>query len=64
MPKKKGVTWKEAFEAGLQGKNIKVYGQNLTYPDFKPLNFALGYLAVRPNYYKSLMEKEWYIEES
>ena len=64
MITEKGVTWQEAFEAGLKGKNIKVYGQNLTYPKFETLYFALNYLSVRPNYYKDLLRKEWYIENN
>ncbi|MBU3186535.1 hypothetical protein [Clostridium estertheticum] len=58
-----GVTWQEAFEAGLEGKRIKVYGQNLTYNKFETLHFALKYLSTRPNYYKDLLKKEWYIEK-
>jgi hypothetical protein len=64
MADPKGVTWQEAHEAGLQGKKIKVYGQYLTYPNFMPLDFALSYLKVRPTYNKSLMGKEWYIENN
>jgi len=59
-----GVTWQEAFEAGLEGKRIKVYGQYLTYPKFETLHYALNYLSIRPNYYKDLLKKEWYIEKS
>ncbi|GCD11686.1 hypothetical protein Ctaglu_33090 [Clostridium tagluense] len=59
-----GVTWQEAFEAGLEGKRIKVYGQYLTYPKFETLHFALVYLSYRPNYYQDLLKKEWYIEKS
>ena len=62
MITEKGVTWQEAFEAGLKGKKIKVFGQYLTYPKFETLYFALSYLSVRPNYYKDLLRKEWYIE--
>lgn len=58
----KGVTWFEAFEAGLKGKKIKVYGQNLTYRKFETLQFALIYLKNRPDYYQDLLKKEWYIE--
>lgn len=64
MVNEKGVTWQEAYEAGLQGKKIKVYGQYLTYPNFMSLDFALVYLKVRPTYSKSLMAKEWYIENN
>jgi hypothetical protein len=64
MQNEKAVTWEEALEAGKQGKKIKVYGQNMTYPNFMPLKFAMHYLKVRPTYNKSLMEKEWYIENN
>jgi len=59
-----GVTWQEAFQAGLEGKKIKVYGQYLTYRKFESLHFALEYLSIRPNYYKDLLRKEWYIQKS
>jgi len=59
----KGVTWQEAFEAGLNGKKIKVYGQYLTYPKFETLHFALNYLSIRPTYYQDMLKKEWYIEQ-
>jgi hypothetical protein len=36
----------------------------MTYPNFMPLKFAMHYLKVRPTYNKSLMEKEWYIENN
>ena len=58
-----GVTWIEAFKAGLEGKKIKVYGQYLTYPKFETLHYALNYLSIRPTYYQDMLKKEWYIEQ-
>lgn len=60
---KQPVTWKEAFEAGLEGKKIKVEGQNLTYSNYEDLTYAIRYLAQRPNYYQDLMKTNWYIED-
>ncbi|KJS85015.1 MAG: hypothetical protein JM58_09630 [Peptococcaceae bacterium BICA1-8] len=57
------VTWQEAFEAGLQGKRIKVEGQYLTYSNFNSLHYALHYLVERPTYFEALMRDKWYIEE-
>ena len=57
------ATWQKAFLAGLKGLKIKPLGQYGTYPDFKDLNFAIVYLANRPDYAKNLISAEWYIED-
>lgn len=59
---KEPVTWKEAFEAGLEGKKIKPDGQYLTYTDYEELHYALAYLGERPGYYQNLTLGKWYIE--
>ena len=60
---KEPVTWKEAFEAGLNGKKIKPKGQFLTYNNFESIDYAIAYLAARPGYYKKIMLDDWYIED-
>lgn len=59
---KEPVTWQEAFQAGLEGKKIKVDGQGFTYQNFENLHFALFYLSERPKYFEKLMNSNWYIE--
>lgn len=60
---KEPVTWEVAFKAGLEGKMIKPEGQYLTFQDYRNLNYAMSYLAERPDYYKKIMLGNWYIED-
>lgn len=60
---KKPVTWQEAFKAGLEGKRIKPWGQNITFPSYESLDYVIPYLAERPVYYTKIMLGKWYIED-